>query len=120
MAEEKRFENKVKKFLEDEGCWLLKTWGGGFQRSGIPDLLICCNGKFLGVELKAEKGKASALQMHEMEKITDARGIAMALSPSGFADFKELIRRIKNDQNFDSELYRIRCIEKKLLLQVRG
>lgn len=43
MAAEKNFENKVKKFLKENGCWILKYWGGAaFTRSGIPDLLVCC------------------------------------------------------------------------------
>ena len=54
MAEEKNLENRIKKFLKNEECWCLKYWaGGGFTKSGIPDLLICCNGHFIGAEIKA-------------------------------------------------------------------
>ena len=57
MAQEKDFENKVKKFLKDEGCYFIKYWGGAaYTQKGIPDLLICCAGFFLGIELKSEKG----------------------------------------------------------------
>lgn len=43
MAAEKNFEEKVKKYLKENGCWFLKYWGGGgFTKSGIPDLLVCC------------------------------------------------------------------------------
>ena len=35
---EKQFENKVKKFLKEQGCWVLKTWSNGVQRKGVPDL----------------------------------------------------------------------------------
>lgn len=96
MADEKNFENRVKKFLKDEGCWFLKTWGGGLQRSGIPDLLICCNGFFIGVELKAPNGKASDLQLWNLAKIDDAWGFAWLLYPDKFEEFKEFIRKIKN------------------------
>lgn len=92
---EKSFENKVKKFLKDEGCWVLKTWGGGFQRSGIPDLLVCCNGHFLGIELKAPNGKPSALQIYNIEAIRKAGGHALVLYPKDYEDFKKLIRRLK-------------------------
>ena len=61
MASEKEFETKVKEFLDNRGIWHLKTWSNGIQRKGIPDLLICCNGLFLGVELKAMNGKPSDL-----------------------------------------------------------
>ena len=70
MATEKQFENKVKKFLENEKCWFIKYWGGAaYTKSGIPDLLICCNGYFLGIELKGEHGKPSELQLWNIEKI---------------------------------------------------
>ena len=53
--QKKNFENKIKGFLKDHGCWFLKYWGGAaYTKSGIPDILACCNGKFLGIEVKAK------------------------------------------------------------------
>lgn len=94
MAEEKNFENRVKAFLKEQGCWHLKTWSGGFQRSGIPDLIICCKGNFIGVELKASNGKVSELQKYELEEIRNSGGAAMVLYPEGFEKFKSYIRSI--------------------------
>lgn len=99
MAEEKRFENKVKKFLNDEGCWVLKTWSNGVQRKGVPDLLVCCNGRFLGIELKASNGKASDLQLWNVRKINEAGGIAFVLYPDNFDYLKELIYELKENPN---------------------
>lgn len=95
MAAEKNFENKVKKFLKEQNCWVLKTWSNGVQRSGVPDLLVCCNGYFLGVELKAENGKPSELQLWNIDKIRESGGIAIVLYPNQFEDFKELIQSLK-------------------------
>jgi Holliday junction resolvase len=96
MAAEKRFEDKVKKFLKDEGCWFLKYWGGAaYTKSGIPDLLVCCNGHFLGIELKAPNGRPSELQLWNIEKIKEAGGIAMVLYPKDFDSFKKLIYELK-------------------------
>lgn len=97
MAAEKNFENKVKKFLKEQNCWYLKTWSNGVQRSGVPDLLVCCNGYFLGVELKAETGKPSELQLWNIDKIRDAGGIAIVLYPDQFERFKELIISINQE-----------------------
>lgn len=94
---EKAFENKVKEFLKSENCWVLKTWSNGVQRAGVPDLLVCCNGYFLGVELKAEKGKPSDLQLWNIEKIREAGGIAFVLYPSGFEMFKNIIKQLKQE-----------------------
>ena len=91
MAAEKQFENKVKAYLKAKGCWVLKTWSNGVQREGVPDLLVCCNGFFLGVELKAENGHPSDLQLWNIEQIRQAHGFAIVLYPSQFDRFKYLI-----------------------------
>lgn len=57
MAVEKNFENRVKKYLDEYGCWWLKYWGGAaYTKSGIPDLLVSSDGCFLGIEVKQFKG----------------------------------------------------------------
>lgn len=88
---EKKFELKVRKFLEEQGCWVLKTWSNGTQRTGVPDLLVCCCGVFLGIEIKAERGKPTPLQLWNIDKIKEAGGLAMVLYPKNFEDFKQVI-----------------------------
>lgn len=99
MAAEKDLENKVKRFLKDNGCWYVKYWGGGgYTKSGIPDLLVCCEGVFLGVELKAAKGKPSELQLKHLHRIRDSGGLAILLYPKDLELFKSLIRAIKENK----------------------
>lgn len=100
---EKQFENQVKAFLKEQGCWFLKTWSNGVQRQGVPDLLVCCNGYFVGVELKNETGKPSPLQLWNIENIREVGGFAFVLYPSGFDKFEEFIRELKQDA-FNSEM----------------
>ena len=96
MAGEKIFEEKVKRFLKEQNCWVLKTWSNGVQRSGVPDLLVCCNGYFLGVELKAVSGKPSELQLWNVDKIREAGGIGIVLYPDQYKAFQDLIFYIRN------------------------
>lgn len=91
MASEKAFENKVKKWLKEHDAWYVKTWSNGVQRAGIPDLIICWKGRFIGLELKAENGKASPLQMHELLKIKEAGGVALLVRPSDWEDVKKFL-----------------------------
>lgn len=93
---EKQFENKVKAFLTDQGCWWLKTWSNGIQREGVPDILVCCNGYFFGVELKAENGHPSELQKWNIKRIRDEGGIAIVLYPDQFDDFKTMVDQINS------------------------
>lgn len=94
---EKTFENQVKAFLKDEGCWVLKTWSNGIQRQGVPDLLVCCNGYFLGIELKNEVGHPSDLQMWNVREIRKAGGFAIVLYPSAFERLKAFVKDLKQD-----------------------
>lgn len=99
MASEKNFENRVKKFLKDQGCYFIKYWGGGnFTKTGVPDLLVCCNGRFLGLEIKGEKGKPSELQLYHIEQIKNAGGLAMVLYPRDFDKLKELVKELKDER----------------------
>lgn len=96
MATEKQFENKVKKFLDEQDCWYIKYWGGAaYTKSGIPDLLVCCNGYFLGIELKGEHGNPSELQLWNIEKIRQSNGIGFVLYPNQFEEFKIFISKLK-------------------------
>lgn len=105
---EKDFEKRVKAYLNEKGCWMLKTWSNGVQREGIPDLLVCCNGVFLGVELKAESGHPSQLQIWNIGQIRKAGGIAIVLFPNEFDAFKNLITLIqegKTDVAFEFQYH---------------
>lgn len=98
MAQEKTFENKVKRFLEKEGAWHVKFFANSFTKSGIPDILACVNGYFVGVEVKAQNGKPSELQLYNIRKIREAGGFAMVLYPSGFNEFKQFIVGLTHDE----------------------
>lgn len=92
MASEKQFENRVKDFLKEQGCYFIKYWGGGeFTKAGVPDILCCCNGYFIGIEVKAPNGKPSPLQIHNLKKIDEAEGYGVLLYPKDFETFKDFI-----------------------------
>lgn len=96
MAAEKTFENKIKKYLSENNIWHVKYFANGFTKSGIPDILACCNGHFLAIEVKAENGRPSELQLHHIEKIKQSGGYAVIVKPSQFEELKELIQELIN------------------------
>ena len=51
----------------------------GYGRAGIPDIIVCYRGMFLGVECKAGFNKPTALQEREMAAINAAGGSAMVV-----------------------------------------
>lgn len=99
MAQEKTFENKIKKYLDSCGAWYVKYWAGAqFTKSGIPDILACVNGYFVGIEVKAQNGKPSEIQLHNVRKINAAGGFAFVLYPSKFGEFKKFIDGLTRDE----------------------
>lgn len=93
---EKLFENKIKKFLDEENCWYVKFFANAYTKKGVPDLLCCVNGFFLAIEVKAENGKATDLQKWNVEQIRFAGGLSFILKPSQFENFKELIKGLND------------------------
>ena len=94
IAKEKAFENKIKAYLKSIGAYFIKTHGDRFSRVGTPDIIACVNGHFVAVEVKAENGKPSELQMYHIEQINKAGGYGVILYPKGFEGFKKICENL--------------------------
>ncbi|MDO5299976.1 MAG: VRR-NUC domain-containing protein [Clostridia bacterium] len=75
---EKDIVAAIKKYLASLGSdvFFWKEWGGPYGTSGVPDIICCCKGRFLGLEVKQPKGRLTELQKRAIEKINAAGGIA--------------------------------------------
>ncbi len=63
--------------------------GGGFSSRGVPDLIICANGKFIAVELKVGDNKPTPLQADYLQRIEQAGGQAHVVTT--LDQFREVI-----------------------------
>lgn len=105
MAAEKNFEEKVKRFLKDRGAWFIKYWGGGgFTKSGIPDLLVCYRGHFLGIELKGPRGQPSDLQLYHLRQIDQAGGYGILLYPKDYEMFQRFMDCLDSSKTMKTDL----------------
>ncbi|MCR1933557.1 VRR-NUC domain-containing protein [Clostridium tepidum] len=90
---EKQFENKIKDFLKSlPKTWFFKYWAGPMSKAGIPDIICCCNGHFVGIEVKAPNGKPSTLQKRNIKAIQECGGVGYILYPKDFEAFKKDMR----------------------------
>ena len=62
--------------------------GPPYSAVGIPDIICCINGTFVGIEVKAEDGHPSALQIRNIRLIQESRGLGYILYPKDFEGFK--------------------------------
>lgn len=76
-----------------ENVWVVKYPGGIYGQKGIPDLILCVNGRFVGIEMKRKTGgKVSLLQERERKKILKSGGICEFCK--GFREAKTLIQEV--------------------------
>ena len=108
---EKNYENAIKRFLKSEGIYPLgvsskditvkpcgyytKRHGNVFTTNGLPDLQVVVNGKCVDLEVKAENGKPSEVQIAIVSQINDCGGIAHVVYPKDFDFIKSLILGLK-------------------------
>ena len=93
---EKRVKDKVVKLLKEAGVYYFYASTHGFGRSGVPDLVCCMGGRFIGIECKAGKNKPTPLQEKEMAAIRDAGGTTLVVNEDNINDVKELINGTKS------------------------
>ena len=60
---------------------------GGYGKSGVPDIVACVNGRFVGVECKANGNKATELQKKNLQAIADNCGVALIVDEASVGVF---------------------------------
>jgi hypothetical protein len=85
---EKKVKDAVKKLLNEHGAYHFSPVTGGFGTSGVPDIVACLHGKFIGIEAKAGKGKPTALQEKNLMNIMRTGGIAVLVNEHGVEPLK--------------------------------
>ena len=98
MTPEKKVKDAVVKILRLRGAYHFFPVTGGFGRSGIPDIVVCYKGNFIGIECKAGVNKPTALQEAEMRKIIDAQGVALWVNEKTIEDVTKLLDTIETMQ----------------------
>lgn len=75
---EKDIVAAIKRYLSTLGddVFFWKEHGGPYGVSGVPDIICCYRGRFLGLEAKLPGGRLTALQKRALERINRAGGIA--------------------------------------------
>jgi hypothetical protein len=85
---EKKVKDAVKKLLNAHSAYYFSPVTGGFGTSGVPDIVACIQGKFIGIETKAGKGKPTALQEKNLMNIMNTGGIAVLVNEGGIETLK--------------------------------
>jgi len=92
MTAEAAVKKKIKQILEELNVWFFMPPANGYGRAGIPDFVGCLNGRFIAIEAKAGKGKTTALQDREIQRIKDAGGFVLIVNETNLHNLKDLIK----------------------------
>ena len=92
---EKKVKQNVVSVLTELGAYYFYPATGGYGRSGIPDIVACLGGRFIGIECKAGNKKPTPLQARELQAVKDSGGIAIYYSEPAMnkQDLEQLLRR---------------------------
>jgi len=84
-------KKKIRAILDEFSAYYAMPIGTGYGNSGVPDFLVCCNGRFIGIEAKAGSNKPTALQQNNIERIFDAGGYALVVNEDNLHVLTELL-----------------------------
>ena len=84
----------IRKYLASLGSdvFFWKEHGSVYGTNGVPDIICCYKGRFLGLECKLPGGRLTELQKRAIEKINRAGGIACRVE--NVEDAKRVIERV--------------------------
>jgi len=96
LTPESKVKAKITKILREEGVYYFFPATHGYGRSGVPDIVCCVAGYFLAIECKAGKNKPTALQVHEIEAIRLAGGVAVVANEENWDLIRPLVKELSS------------------------
>ena len=88
---EAKVKAKVKALLARCKVYYFMPATHGYGSSGVPDIVACMQGRFIGIETKANGGVPTALQMKNLMSIVDNGGISLIIDETGIGVFTMLL-----------------------------
>lgn len=92
---EGKVKKQVKKILDDLGAYHFSPMTAGFGRSGVPDIIACYKGKFIGIECKSGDNKPTLLQLRNIDDIKRNQGLAIVINEDNIESLLALVKEIQ-------------------------
>ena len=91
MTPEAKVKKKAVQILKELSAYYFYPVTGGYGRSGVPDIIVCYRGLFIGIECKAGKNKPTPLQENNMHHIHKAGGIALVINEDNVSRLSRIL-----------------------------
>jgi len=95
---EGKVKDAVVKVLKEEDVYYFFPMTHGMGRSGVPDIIACVDGRFVGIECKTDGGRTTELLQKELDDIRKHGGMGMVAYgvEGGRATVRLLIQTLRN------------------------
>ena len=93
MTPEGRIKKELRRYLSDIGAFWSNVQGGPGSKPGDPDMVICYEGRYIGIEAKTRDGKQSEIQRLRQGEIQRAGGLYWVIR--SLDELKERIKEIQ-------------------------
>jgi Holliday junction resolvase len=94
---ERRVKRKVVETLKAMGAYYSMPVASGFGNAGVPDILACYKGRFVGIECKANGGKPTALQRSNLRQIEEAGGTALIIDEMNVGSLRDVLNQFDGE-----------------------
>ena len=88
---EGEIKDQVRKVLDEMGAYYFFPAANGYGRTGIPDVIACVGGHFVGIECKAGSKQPTALQQRELDNIEKAEGTGLLVNADNIGNLKNIL-----------------------------
>jgi hypothetical protein len=87
-------KDKVVKLLKKHDAYYFYPVASGYGATGVPDIVACLRGKFIGIECKANGGQPTALQSKNLSEIASNGGCAVLVDESGLGSLGMMLEAL--------------------------
>ncbi len=94
MTPEAKVKKKVYKILKENGAYYFSPIMNGYEKAGVPDVIACCNGHFIGIECKAGKNVPTELQWANLKEIKKCGGVSLVINEENLDYLEYTLRRL--------------------------
>jgi len=91
-VKEKWVKQQVVKMLKARHLYYFFPVAGPYQSLGVPDIVACIRGRFVGIECKAGNNHPTEIQLRNLEAIRDNEGVALVVNEN---DLEALEQRLE-------------------------
>lgn len=91
VRKEKWVKAQVVKMLKDIDAYYFFPVANGWMSSGVPDIIACINGRFVGIECKAGKNSTTAIQDKNLIAIKKNGGVALIVNETKLTQLEILL-----------------------------